>query len=324
VAKKKTAEYEIHYFDEEGKPQIKKGKLPVEDLLWCSDPVRFVGGGCERYFTCDRAGANTKCLAKPTKAAQEKKDQADEEGAEEIDGTAIAKQFREKCAMCDKLLPLEEFERCGFYGDEGTTHSGKKICETCYYEDTSEPAATVYYGAEDDDGEGPKRIGSCRNETDGDFTVSWHSTDPWRGYYEMQSERYVRVFDDAILSGHESEEMLKKLYDYILKRFEEEEIHYARAFARSSNLFMTCLEIWVQKDLVQLLKAHMIIATAKVIADYDNPLFKTGILMPREELGRMKSLLQNKYKLETDYDLMALVTEKGQSLVEEIMEAAHA
>jgi hypothetical protein len=56
----------------------------------------------------------------------------------------------------------------------------------------------------------------------------------------------------------------------------------------------------------------------------DNPLFKTGILMPREELGRMKSLLQNKYKLETDNDLMALVTEKGQSLVEEIMEAAHA
>ncbi|GAH67698.1 unnamed protein product, partial [marine sediment metagenome] len=163
---------------------------------------------------------------------------------------------------------------------------------------------------------------SCRNETDGDFRVKWHSTDPWRGYYECESGEYVEVFTDAILSGgHESEEMLKKLYDRVLERFDQEDIGFARVFCRSSNVFFTSLEIWVRRDFVQLLKAHAIIARTKGEVDYDNTLYSTGILFPRENLGKFKALLGKKYEITTDKGLADLAAEKGDSLLAELVEA---
>ena len=132
----------------------------------------------------------------------------------------------------------------------------------------------------------------------------------------------MEVFTDAILSGHESEEMLKKLYDRVLERFDEEDIDFARVFCRSSNVFMTSLEIWVKRDFVQLLKAHAIIAGAKGEADYDNPLYSTGILFPRENLEKFKKLLGERYNITTDKDLADLAAEKGGDLLAEIVEAA--
>jgi hypothetical protein len=46
-------------------------------------------------------------------------------------------------------------------------------------------SATVFYGR---DGT-PYTISHTRNETEGDFRVKWHSTDPWRGYYETKSDK---------------------------------------------------------------------------------------------------------------------------------------
>ncbi|GAJ15861.1 unnamed protein product, partial [marine sediment metagenome] len=206
-----------------------------------------------------------------------------------------------------------------YNGDPGTAYEGQPICDTCYDEDTCDPAATIYYGK---DNEEISLIGSCRNETEGDFSVKWHSTDPWRGYHECESDEYVKVFTDAILSGHESEEMLKKLYDRVLERFDEEDIDFARVFCRSSNVFFTSLEIWVKRDFVQILKAHAIIAEAKGEVDYANPLYSTGILFPRENLEKFKKLLGKRCEITTDKDLADLAAEKGSDLLAEIVEAA--
>ena len=41
-----------------------------------------------------------------------------------------------------------------------------------------------FYGRDDQ----PYFISLTRNETEGDFEVEWHSTDPWRGYYQIKAK----------------------------------------------------------------------------------------------------------------------------------------
>ncbi len=85
------------------------------------------------------------------------------------------------CAICEEPIPDDHV----YFGDEATEYEGQPLCEICYYED--EPVATVYYGTNDE----PYHISLTRNETDGDFWVTWHPTDPWRGYYEPESRKYA-------------------------------------------------------------------------------------------------------------------------------------
>ena len=307
-------------FDENG--QIKQETVEVTaEQLGCSCilPARFLGGTCDRFYICNYS-VKVDCKATASKLAEniladmKEKQAAGEEADEELNERAE----EVTCAMCDEIIEQDEFGDSGsYYGEEGTDYEGKPICETCFCED--EPCATVYYGGDEDE---PRIISSCRNETEGDFTVEWHRTDPWRGYYELKSDSYVEVFTDAILSGHESEEMLKKLYDIVMERFQEEKIDFARAFCRSSNVFMTSLEIWVERDLEQLMKAHIIIAEVKNAVDYNNDLYKTGIPIPREALERLKSLMGKRYEVKTDADLAALVAREGQDLISEIMAVA--
>ncbi|MBM4463829.1 MAG: hypothetical protein FJ012_11000 [Chloroflexi bacterium] len=303
------------HFDENGVVREETVEVTREQLgCECILPARFLGGTCDRFYTCKYA-AKVNCKAGPSKLAENiLADMREKQAAgEEIEGEEREDMI---CQMCEEPIDPGDDGYGIYYGDEGTDYEGKPLCETCYYE--NEPCATVYFGGEDAE---PCFISSCRNETEGAFTVQWHSTDPWRGYYELKSDKYTEVFTDAILSGHESEEMLKKLYDMVMERFEEEEIDFARAFCRSSNLFMTSLEIWVRKDLVQLLKAYIIIANAKEAVDYDNDLYKTGILISRDALERFKSLMGQKYEVHTDADLMHVVEECGQDFVPEIVEA---
>jgi len=143
-----------------------------------------------------------------------------------------------KCSICEKKLKKGEV----FYGDEGTYYEGKPLCETCYYED--EPCATVFYGRDDQ----PYFISLTRNETEGDFEVEWHSTDPWRGYYEAKSEKYALVNTAELLAYHQSEEMLKEFDEKIRELFDEHGIDYARVFARSSNVFYQNYDLYVKRD----------------------------------------------------------------------------
>ena len=213
------------------------------------------------------------------------------------------------CASCDEKIR----DRDGVYfGDAATHYEGKPLCETCYSED--EPIATVYYRDEEE----PRFITHARNDTEGDFKATWHSTDPWRGYFEVESERYAKVFSDTILSYHESEAMLKELNDQVMEKYKDAGIDFARVFPRTSNLFATGYDIWVDRDFEKLFIAHAMLEQVKREVGFNNPLYSTGILFDRETLGKLQSILGDKYKIEKDSDVMKLVEEKGEGLLDEI------
>jgi len=303
----------FHHFDEEAQVHVTTATVTAVQLAasQCWLPARFLGGQCDRYFHCQEAH-DANCQAQPSRLAR----QCLEDSVASGDTREIREDFRADriCAICGEVI-LDEV----YSGEAKTHYEGQPICQGCFDTDLDEPCATVCLGSDDEE---PKLIGSCRNETGGDFTVRWHSTDPWRGYYELFSDSYTRLFTDAILSGHESEEMLKKLYDRLMDRLEAEDIGFARAFARSSNVFMTCLEIWIEKDLVKVLKAQIILSQTKDEVDFDNELYKTGILIPRDSLEQFKTLMGDKYRVTTDSDLADLVASKGDGLLAEIAAAA--
>jgi len=298
----------FHHFDEKAQVHVTTAELAASR---CWLPARFLGGQCDRYFHC-REAQEANYQAGLSRLARHRLEDTVASGdtgniREDCRGDRI-------CAMCRDVIPNEIY-----LGEAGTHYEGQPICQGCFDTDLDEPCATVYLGSDDEE---PKLIGSCRNETDGDFSVRWHSTDPWRGYYELLSDTYTQLYSDANLSGHESEEMLNKLYDRLMARLEAGDIGYTRAFARSSNVFMTCLEIWIEKDLEKVLKAQIILSQIKDEVDFDNELYKTGILIPRESLGQFKTLMGDKYKVTTDSDLADLVASKGDGLLPEIMAAA--
>ena len=65
-----------------------------------------------------------------------------------------------------------------------------------------------------------------------------------------------------------------------------------------------------------------ILGRVKREVDFDNPLYKTGILIDREALRKARELLGSRFELETDSDLFDLVAERGDEVVEELRETA--
>ena len=209
------------------------------------------------------------------------------------------------CALCEE--PIEDEEP--YYGDEGTYYEGKPLHETCYWED--EPVATVYYGNDDY----PHIISYTRNETEGDFRAEWHSTDPWRGYYETESDSYVLVNTSEHLAYHESEWMIKEFYERVRKLFDEHGIDYARVFARSSNIFYNNYYLYVKKG--QELLANLLVAKAKAEVDYDNPKWYRNIIFDESSLKKLAELFPER-RIETDYDAAKLVEELGDKTLAEL------
>jgi hypothetical protein len=174
-----------------------------------------------------------------------------------------------KCASCgDKIRKNDD---C-YIADQGTKYEGKPVCYSCYEYDLSEPAATVYYGKDEE----PKIIGTVVNETDGEFTAHFKHTDAWRGYFETKSNEYALVNTAELLAYHESEQMLAAFDKRIKKMFDENDIDYARVFARSSNIFYQNYDLYVKRD--QELPARLLIAKAKSEVDYDDPKWYRGIV----------------------------------------------
>jgi hypothetical protein len=85
---------------------------------------------------------------------------------------------------------------------------------------------------------------------------------------------------------------------------------------------MTCLEIWIEKDLEKIMKAQIILSLIKGEVDHDNDLYRTGILVLRESLQQFKRLMGDRYQVDTDADLAELVARKGQDLLPGILAAA--
>ena len=151
-----------------------------------------------------------------------------------------------ECKCCGESIRDPEQT---YTGDEGTFYAGEPLCETCYYED--EPCATVHYsdgGPESCEPEYPYRISHTRNETEGDFEVEWHRTDPWRGYYEAKSDRYVQLADDCILSGSDDADELKKFDEKVRELLDKVGVRHARVFCRSSNVFSTGYDLYALKE----------------------------------------------------------------------------
>lgn len=210
-----------------------------------------------------------------------------------------------KCSCCGKRIRKTE----AYLGDEGTYYEGKPLCENCYYED--EPCATVFYRGDDQ----PYVISLTRNETEGDFTVQWHSTDPWRGYYETKSNRYVLVNTAELLAYHESEKMLKHFDERVRELFDEHGIDYARVFARSSNVFYQNYDLYVKKD--QALLARLLVEKAKAEVDYDNPKWYRNIVFDEEALNKLAELFPER-QIKTDYDAVKVVEELGDNALAEL------
>jgi hypothetical protein len=210
-----------------------------------------------------------------------------------------------KCESCGSRVRRSE----AYHGDAGTLYEDKALCETCYSED--EPCATVLYR----NGETPCAISGTRNETVGDFGVSWHSTDPWRGYYQTKSDKYALVNTAELLAYHESEAMLADFDSRIRRKFDEHDIDYARVFARSSNVFCQNYDLYVRKE--SYLPALLLVQQAKRECGYDNPKHYQNIVFDDEALGTLDKLFPEE-GIRTDYDAMKVVEKYGDEMVSEL------
>lgn len=145
---------------------------------------------------------------------------------------------------------------CGGFVDENEMYHREEgwLCDRCESDDYCEPEATVIYGGEEEE---PRTIGMYHNETDGDFTTEWVSTDPWRGYIKVSSEKYVDVADDCILSYSEDARELENMDKEIRRICDELGLRYARVFSRTSNVFSAGYDFFVHRDDVDALNGEI-------------------------------------------------------------------
>lgn len=211
----------------------------------------------------------------------------------------------EECASCERLLGDNDEK---YFGELRTYYEGQPLCESCYYE--SDADATVVRADSEQE-----VITSTRNETEGDFWVSWHSTDAWRGYYETHSVNYSLVNSAELLSYHESEEMLAKFDERIRELFNDAGIEYARVFARSSNVFYSNYDLFVRND--QLILANVLVQRAKFEVDYDNPQWYRNIVFDSDSLSKLSELFPE-VSIKTDQDAVKLVEVYKDKIVDEL------
>jgi hypothetical protein len=207
-----------------------------------------------------------------------------------------------RCTICNDTVKKAHL----YTGDLGTAYEGKPVCEVCYYE--SEPAATVFYNRD----EQPYVISATRNETDGDFTVRWRSTDPWRGYYVAESEKYAMVNTAELLAYHESGKMLEDFDQRVRELYDEAELGYARVFARSSNVFYQNYDLFVRKD--QIIYGSLLTFRAKEEVDYDNPRWYRNILFDEATLDKISEMFPER-KIRTDQDVLRMIEEDAEGLM---------
>jgi hypothetical protein len=149
----------------------------------------------------------------------------------------------------------EKYEK-GELTKEDAEEKAKGDSDALVEYDTEEPSATVYYynypqAPMDESEEGgdtyPHAICHYTDETQGDFEVEWHSTDAWRGYYEVTSKDWVNVHSDCILSMSEDAGDLEDFDEKLTKELGDMKVAYAKVFSRTSNVFSSGYDFFVQK-----------------------------------------------------------------------------
>jgi len=210
-----------------------------------------------------------------------------------------------RCTICNGNVKKAHL----YNGDSGTAYEGKPLCDACYYE--NDPIAVVMYGSDEEQ----HMISSTRNETDGDFRVSWRSIDLWRGYYEVESEKYAMMNKADVLTGHESQTMLKSFDDRIRELYDERGVGYARALVRTSNVFCSQYDLFVEREQAAL--GAVLVGVAKAGVDYDNPRWQRNIIFDEAELREVARLFPER-GIQTDHDVVRLVKDYGESLMDEL------
>jgi hypothetical protein len=203
--------------------------------------------------------------------------------------------MKDKCISCEVSLEdiIKEYGKDAV--EDGYQLEVGFLCYPCAEYDLSEAPLTVYHKKD----EYPKKIGNYISDywlegEESPFSMEWVPTDAWRGHYETKAgDSIAKIFSDSILSYHESEQMLKVLHDIAIKAFDLTDIDYYRVFSRTSNVFCTNLDFYVEKAKEELGKE--IIDVTKKFVNYDDPVFSTGILFPRDqpedfELGNINSV----------------------------------
>lgn len=140
---------------------------------------------------------------------------------------------------------VEQFEKGEMTADE-LKDNLDDIATGMIDDDRSEASATVYYGKAGDESD-VYTIGYYHNDTDGDFEVKWQDSGGWRGYYDViPSKKWKLLHTDNILSYSEDSENLKKFDDALQDALVAHGIKFARIFTRSSNVFSTGLDTFVE------------------------------------------------------------------------------
>ena len=154
----------------------------------------------------------------------------------------MAKKKLIECSSCGEKFPPEKI----YYGDEGCPSEGKPICENCLDED--EPVASFIFSEKEDE---PIFITEYRNDTLGIdlpfFRAKWVSTDPWRGYYKVESDNFELIHSDCILYGSEDAQELEKFDKVVEKILKGLSISFCKVISQTSNIFSSGYDLFVEK-----------------------------------------------------------------------------
>lgn len=158
---------------------------------------------------------------------------------------------------------IDKFEK-GEITEEELRDKLNEIADGIMESDYDEAGATVYYGDSDE----PHTIGTYHDFTDGDFDVKWKSTDAWRGYYDVvPSKGWKALHSDVILAYSEDAENLEKMDKELQDEMNERGIKYARVFTRTSNVFSSGLDTFVEAGHVKEVEG----LAKKLAKKYRNP-----------------------------------------------------
>lgn len=166
---------------------------------------------------------------------------------------------KEKCEHCNKRMEEENMrlendklycpecadnicEVCEEVAEYPRETEKGVICERCLEDDRCSPTATIEYSDRE-----RRTIGHYHNGTEGDFETTYHSTDAWRGYYTVEANNgWEKLWDDNILSYSEDAKELKKMDEKLTEYMDKNNIEYAKAIARSSNVFSNGYTLFVR------------------------------------------------------------------------------
>lgn len=142
------------------------------------------------------------------------------------------------------------------------TTDGEDICEDCYYDDSSQPQATIVFSNDEDiayKGSYTQYVDCENQDTIEEYfeSVKWKSSDAWRGYNQGEAPKGYTLFQEGWMCGFDDAgtEEITSFHDLWLEDKERfAHIDMFISVLQTSNVFSTAVEIYVNNDDVDELK----------------------------------------------------------------------